>query len=471
MPKASTKKASSRRPARAKTTPNHPKIHPHAAGIDIGATALHVAVPLDCDPQPVRTFATFTEDLQALADWLAHCGVQTVAMESTGVYWIPIFQILEARGLEVCLVNARHVKNVPGRKTDVSDCQWLQYLHSVGLLQASFRPPAHVCAVRSLWRHRGNLVRYASSHVLHMQKALTQMNLQLHNVISDLTGKTGSAIVEAIIHGVRDVEKLAALRDPRIKADAQTIAKSLVGDWKEEHLFTLRQAWASYAHYRQLVAECDLELARYLSAFETRIEVQAAPAEESSATSALPRKPGRPRALRSEVDFALRSELHRILGVDLTLIPGVHTTVVHTFVSEVGVSVERFSDAKHFASWLALCPDNRITGGKVLSAATRQVKSRTAHALRLAAATLHRSKSTLGDYFRRMKARLGSPAAITATAHKLARIIYHLVKNRCPYDASIFAAEEERQRLRREKNLHRQAAAMGLRLVPLTEGI
>jgi transposase len=471
MPKSSTKKASSRRPARAKTTPNHPKIHPHAAGIDIGATVLHVAVPFDCDAQPVRMFATFTEDLQALADWLTRCGVQTVAMESTGVYWIPIFQILEARGLEVYLVNARHVKNVPGRKTDVSDCQWLQYLHSVGLLQASFRPPAQVCAVRSLWRHRDNLVRYASSHVLHMQKALTQMNLQLHNVISDLTGKTGSAIVEAIIDGVRDVEKLAALRDPRIKADAQTIAKSLVGDWKEEHLFTLRQAWASYAHYRQLVAECDLELARHLRAFETRIEVPAAPAEEPSSTSALPRKPGRPRALGSAADFALRNELHRILGVDLTLIPGVHTTVVHTFVSEVGVSVERFSDAKHFASWLALCPDNRITGGKVLSAATRQVKSRTAHVLRLAAGTLHRSKSTLGDYFRRMKARLGSPAAITATAHKLARIIYHLVKNRCPYDASIFAAEEERQRQRREKNLHRQAAAMGLQLVPLTNGI
>jgi transposase len=471
MPKASTKKARSRRTTRAKTTPNHPEIHPHAAGIDIGATALHVAVPFDCDPQPVRTFATFTEDLQALADWLVHCGVRTVAMESTGVYWIPIFQILEARGLKVCLVNARHVKNVPGRKTDVSDCQWLQYLHSVGLLEASFRPPAHVCAVRSLWRHRDNLVRYASSHVLHMQKALTQMNLQLHNVISDLTGKTGSAIVEAIIDGVRDVEKLAALRDPRIKADAQTIAKSLVGDWKEEHLFTLRQAWASYVHYRQLVADCDLELAKHLSAFETRIEGEAVPAKEPEATSALPRKPGRPRALRSEADFALRSELHRILGVDLTLIPGVHTTVAHTFVSEVGVSVERFSDGKHFASWLALCPDNRITGGKVLSAATRKVKSRTAHALRLAAATLHRSKSTLGDYFRRMKAKLGSPAAITAVAHKLARIIYYLVKNRCPYDASIFAAEEERQRVRREKNLHRQAAAMGLRLVPITEGI
>jgi transposase len=233
MPKPTAKKGRSRRAPKPGTTTAQPLLRPHAAGIDVGASELYVAVPADADSEPVRTFAAFTEDLHALADWLGRCGIRTVALESTGVYWIPIFQILEARGLEVCLVNARHVKNVPGRKSDVSDCQWLQYLHSVGLLRASFRPPAQVCAVRSLWRHRDTLIRYAASHVQHMQKALTQMNIQLANVISDLTGKTGLAIDDGILAGERDPQKLAALRDHRIKADVATIAKSLRGDWKE----------------------------------------------------------------------------------------------------------------------------------------------------------------------------------------------------------------------------------------------
>lgn len=237
-----------------RTTNALPQLKPHAAGIDIAATELYVAVPNDSDPQPVRAFGTFTQDLHALADWLQKCGVQTVAMESTGVYWIPLFQVLEARGLEVCLVNARHVKNVPGRKSDVADCQWLQYLHAVGLLRASFRPPQQVCAVRSLLRHRDTLVTYAASHVQHMQKALTQMNLQLHHVLSDLTGKSGLAILDALLGGERDPHRLAALRDFRVKADEATIAKALVGDWRAEHLFTLRQALAAYRHYQQLIS-------------------------------------------------------------------------------------------------------------------------------------------------------------------------------------------------------------------------
>jgi len=459
MPKNRSAKASSRRHKTRQQS--QPIIHPDAAGIDVGATALYVAVPADRDPDPVRCFATFTEDLHALADWLVACGIRTVAMESTGVYWIPIFQILEARGMEVCLVNARHVKNVPGRKSDVSDCQWLQYLHAVGLLRSSFRPPAQVCALRSLWRHRDMLVRCAASHVQHMQKALTQMNIQLHHVISDLTGRTGMDIVDAILAGERDPQKLAALRDHRIKADVATIAKSLLGDWKAEHLFTLRQARAIYAHYQEMITGCDAEIALHLRKFQSRIDPQLQPVPARTTSHVRPQ--------RNEPSFNLRGELYRILGVDLTQVPGLQCLTVHTCLSEVGTTVERFASAKHFASWLGLCPDNRITGGRVLSAATRDVKSRTAYALRMAAQSLRNSQSLLGHFFRRMRARLGAPEAITATAHKLARIIYHLLKYRCPYDESVFAKAEDSHRRRREKSLRKQAASLGFQLIPLPE--
>jgi transposase len=241
-----------------------PVLHVDAAGIDIGATEIYVAVPPDRDSDPVRAFQTFTEELMALADWLQQCRVCTVAMESTGVYWIPLMQILESRGLEVYLVNARYAKNVPGRKTDVSDCQWLQYLHSVGLLKASFRPGPDVCAVRSLLRHRESLVELASQHVQHMQKALDQMNLQLHHVISDVTGITGLAIIDAVLGGERDGQKLASLRDPRIRATKDTIAKSLVGDYRPEHLFTLKQSVNLYRQYQKEIVECESEIQRFL---------------------------------------------------------------------------------------------------------------------------------------------------------------------------------------------------------------
>jgi transposase len=456
--KSSGKKARfARSQKNAKTAVSTPVLRAHCAGIDVGATALYVAVPSDADPQPVRTFATFTEDLHALADWLQQCKVESIAMESTGVYWIPLFQIMEARGMEVCLVNARHVKNVPGRKTDVSDCQWLQYLHSVGLLRASFRPPAEICALRSLWRHRDMLVRYAATHVQHMQKSLTQMNIQLANVISDLTGKTGLAIIDAMLLGERDTVKLAALRDCRLKADAQTVAKSLVGDWKAEHLFTLRQARQCYAHFQEMIAGSDAEIAVLLRNFESLADLDTQPLPAAT----------QPRKRAHEPSFDLRGELYRVLGVDLTQVPGLQSVTVSTILSEIGPSVERFDSAKEFASWLGLCPDNRITGGRILSAATRDVKSRTAYALRMAAQSLVRSQSFLGEFYRRMRARLGAPAAITAGAHKLARIIHYLLKNRCAYDESVFANQEELHRKRREKNLRTQAAKCGFELTPL----
>jgi transposase len=444
-----------------KTNTQLPAIHPHAAGIDIGATHLQVAVPHDADPKPVRTFTTFTDDLHALRDWLKRCGVRTVAMESTGVYWIALFQILEAAGLEVYLVNARHCKNLPGRKTDISDCQWLQYLHSVGLLRASFRPPEAICAVRSLLRHRANLVRYASGQVLHLHKALTQMNVQIHNVISDITGVTGLAILDAVLGGERDGQKLAALKDHRIKAGKDMIARSLQGDWRGEHLFALRQALATWRHYQNLMAECDAEIERALSRFESRLNVDENPPPPARQQHKKPQF--------NEPKFDARAELYRLCGVDLTQVPGFQANSALTLFGELGPDfVSRFPTAKCFASWLGLCPDNRITGGRILSVKTRAVKSRAAQALRLAAQSLWRSKDYLGECFRRWKARLGTPKAITAMAHKLARILWHLMKYRKPYNPEVWAVAEEKLKKKKFRRLQQNAAALGFQLSPVS---
>jgi len=429
-----------------------------AAGVDVGATEIYIAVPEDRDAEPVRRFATFTEDLQSAADWLHGCGIKTVAMESTGVYWIPFFQMLESRGLQVWLVNARHVKNVPGRKTDVSDCQWLQYLHSVGLLRGSFRPEQQVCAVRSLARHRESLVEMAAVHLQHMQKALDQMNLQLHHVISDLSGTTGMAIVDAILAGERNPQRLAKLRDPHIKCDGRTIARSLVGDYRGEHLFTLRQSVTAYRHYQQLLAACDVEMERLLEEFSDR---------NAPATPALQEPAKRRKPRRNEMRFDLRGHLYRILGVDLTAVPGISALTAHVLLTEVGPDLSAFRNEAAFSSWMGLCPDNRVSGGKLLSSRTRKVNSRAAKALRMAANALHRSQSWLGNYFRTMRAKLGAPKAITATAHKLARIVFHLLTTREPYDESIFAKEELHHQRRIQRKLQKQAKLLGFQLVPI----
>lgn len=430
-----------------------PVMRPDAAGIDIGATEIFVAVPADRAEENVRSFPTFTQDLYALADWLKQCGIRTVAMESTGVYWIPLFQILEARGFEVCLVNARHVKNVPGRRTDVSDCQWLQFLHSVGLLKASYRPDQEVCAVRSLLRHRESLVQMAATHVNHMQKALDQMNLQLHHVISDIVGQTGLAIVDAILAGERDPLILAKLRNERIKASEEVIAKSLVGDYRPEHLFTLRQSVAAYRSYQKLIDDCDSEIRQRLQDFQPP-NPPTETAEEKS------------RKVRSP-EGVLRSELKRVFGIDLTQIPGIRTGIAQTLFGEIGPDFTKFRSASAFASWMGLCPDNDISGGKVLWTSTRKVNCRAATALRMAAQSLHHSKSALGDFYRRMRAKLGAPKAITAAAHKLARIIFHLISNRQEFDDSKFAADQIRHQKRQEIKLRAKARSMGYELIPL----
>jgi transposase len=442
-----------------KTVQMVPIIQPDAAGIDIGATEIFVAVPTDRDEKPIQCFATFTEDLHRAAKWLKQCCISSIAMESTGVYWIPIFQILEAYGFEVILVNARHVKQVPGRKTDVKDCQWLQYLHSVGLLKGSFRPEQDICAVRSLLRHRDKLVKLSAAHVQHMQKALAQMNLHLHHVLNDITGVTGMAIIRAILAGERDPRKLVALKNSRVKADDKTIIKSLIGDYREEHLFTLRQSLQIYETYHQLVKECDQTIQNHLERFEPQIDPQLAPIPPSTQIHKKPRG--------NDPNFDLRSYLYRIIGVDLTQIDGVQATTAHVFFTEVGLNLSAFPTSKHFCAWLGLSPQNKISGGKILSSKTRPGAGRLAQALKMSANSLSRSKSYLGQYYRKMKAKMGAPKAITATAHKISRIIYHMVKYTQPYDETLFFEHQKRDQLKYEKRVRKQAENLGFQLVPI----
>ena len=422
------------------------RVNLNAAGIDVGAGSHFVAVPEDRWEQPVREFEAFTADLYRLADWLTECGVETVAMESTGVYWIPLFGVLEERGFEVMLVDPSRIKNVAGRKTDVQDCQWLQQLHTYGLLSGSFRPEGEIRRLRSYLRQRAMLVEYASHHVQHMQKALTQMNLKLQHVISNITGKTGMRIIEALVGGERDPRKLAALRDPRTRADQATIAKSLQGHWREEHIFELTQALELYRFYQGKIDECDREIEGQLEHFEDRSDVEP------------PGDVGK-RSQGNAPHFDLRSHLYRIDGVD--------AFTALKVVSEIGTDMTRWPTAKHFASWLGLSPNNRITGSKVFSSRTRANANRAAKALRLAANALHRSDSALGAFLRRKKAHLGSPKAIMATAHKLARIIYSMLRYGQAYmDAGAQYYENQyRERVLRAAKL--RAAQLGYRLVPI----
>jgi transposase len=419
---------------------SRPLLEPNAAGIDIGAREMYVAVPPDRDEHPIRVFDTFTADLNELADWLVACGITTVAMESTGVYWIPVAEILEARGVRPCVVNARHMKNVPGRRTDWHECQWIQFLHSVGLLRPAFRPEAQVCALRAVMRHRGELVQMAGQHVQHMHKALTQMNLQIQHVISDMTGLTGLAIIDAILAGERDPATLAKLRDPHIKARPEIIEKSLVGNWQPEHLFTLKQSRRLYAEYQQQLAECDAEIERLVGEFEPRVDPEVKPlppdSKKRSRNYAKKRKKRVPKQT-AVGEFDLRTEVYKLFGVDVTQIPGLEFLALLLF-SEVGRDMSRWKSAACFVSWLALCPDNDISGGRVLWRGARKAHNRAGQLFRMAAYSLDRSATPLGDYLRRMKAKIGPQAAHTATAHKIAVIFYAMVKNQVEYDGTIW---------------------------------
>jgi transposase len=451
----------SRRPRRPRrTSPSVlERINPDAAGIDCGATTHVVAVPPDRDAEPVQSFRTFTTDLHRLADWLVACRVTSVALESTGVYWIPAYEILEARGLSVHLVNARHVRNLPGRKSDVSDAEWLRDLHSVGLLRASFRPTAAIVTLRTYMRHRHTLVELAAMQIQRMQKALVQMNLQLPFVISDITGLTGLQIIRAIVAGERDPTQLARFRHGRCKATPAEITAALTGHYRSELLFALQQHLALYDACQQQIEGCD-------RAIEAHVH-------ELTATIAAPGPLPTPRAARqrSEPAFDVRSMLHHLTGgVDLTQIDGIGAYTALKVIAEIGTDMRRWPSAQHFTSWLTLAPRNKISGGKLLSAQTLPSANRAATAFRLAAAALGRTQTALGAFYRRLAARTGKPQAITATARKLAVLVYHVLKGDFVYRDPGADAYDAQQRARQLRQLRQRATRLGFTLVSQETG-
>jgi transposase len=399
----------------------------------------------------VRTFGTFTTDLHRLADWFEQCGVETVAMESTGVYWIPLYEILDQRGFEVVVVNARDAKHVPGRKTDVSDAAWLQRLHEYGLLRASFRPKGEIATLRSYLRQRERLLEGAAAHIQHMQKALTEMNLQLHHVVADVTGVTGLRILRALVAGERDPDTLAAYSDPRCKAPAETLRAALVGNYREEHVFALAQALELYDIYQAKVAACDQRIEAVLERLK---------AANPPPAAALP--PARPRRRQAnEPGFAVREALHAILGADPTQIDGIGPSLALTLVGECGTDLSAWPSAKHFTSWLSLAPHNKISGGKVLSARTRRSGSRAAALLRLAAVAVGRTATALGAFYRRLAARVGKAKAVTATARKIGVLFYNMLRHGMDYADPGASAYEARYRQRVLSNLRRRAKSLG----------
>ena len=442
----------------APASPSWPMLNPNAAGLDIGSEEIWVAVPAERDAEAVRKFGTFTPDLYALADWLTACRIETVAMESTGVYWIPIYEILEARGLEALVVNARHVKNVPGRKTDEKDCQWIQRLHTYGLLSASFRPDAEMCALRAYLRHRADLLEHRAAHIQHMQKALQQMNVQLTQVLSDITGETGLAVIRRIVAGERNPVALAQLRNPRCQHSEEDIAKALTGNYRPEHVFVLQQALALYDFYTQQVRACDGEIERQFSVMKPRHDDPDLPALDVTDK--------RDSHSKNAPTYEARTVLYRLVGVDLVAITGLNESTVQSALSETGTDMSKWRTDKHFCSWLRLAPANDISGGKVLRSRTLKTHNRATQAFRLAAQAASRSThSAFGAYYRRMRARLGPQKAMTATAHKIARTYYHVLKHRVPFRDLSAEEYEQRARQREMANLQKKAARLGMTLV------
>ena len=432
------------------------RMNPNAAGVDCGSEAHYVAVPADRDAAPVRSFKAFTTELHRLADWLTACGVTTVAMESTGVYWIPLYEILEARGVDVVLVNARHVKNVPGRKTDVVDCQWIQELHSVGLLRGSFRPTAAIAALRAYLRHRETLVQSATTHVQRMQKALVQMNLQLSIVISDITGVTGIRMLRAIIAGETNPHALAQHRDYRCQASEAEITAALTGHYRPEHVFVLQQNLELFDAYQRQLTACD-------AAIEAHIHTLAAQAPAPAVPLPAPRTRKKPRD--NEPRFDIRTPLHQLTGVDLTQIDAIGPYSALRLLAEIGTDMSRWPTEKHFTSWLTLAPHNKISGGRLLSSRTLPSANRAAGILRMAAMSLGRTETALGAFYRRLAYRVGKAKAITATARKLAILVYRTLKDGLLYHDPGAAAYDAQHRLRVVRRLRQRAANLGFSLV------
>ena len=443
-------------------------LHPDAAGIDIGNESHFVAIPPDRDATPIREFGSWTSDLREMASWLKAHGIRTVAMQSTGVYWIAVQEVLERAGLEVYLVNARGTKNLPGRKSDVQECEWLRKLHTYGLLNNSFRPPEQIRAIRTIWRQRDRLVKQCARAVQQMQKALTTMNVQLANAISDISGATGQAIVRAIVSGTRNPWELAKLRDRRIAASEEEIAQSLHGYWREDVLFELGQVLESYDFYQHQIEACDKELMKHMEAVATR-EVTVQQDLPKDASPILSSKPARRRSKSRRKDqpkFDLASELQRTMGVDLTRIDGIDVITAQVVFTEIGPDFSAFPDENHFASWLTLAPQRDISGGKVIRHIPAAGRNRVANALRMAAQSLSHSNSYLGARYRRLRTRLEGPLACKAMARYLACLVYRMVtKGQAYVDRG--AAYYESKRLEKERlALERRASSLGLKLVP-----
>lgn len=435
------------------------QINPFAAGIDIGSDVHYVAVSPELTDEPVKHFGCYTPDLHEMARWLKGYNVDTVMMESTGVYWIPVFQILKSHGFDVNLVDARHINSVPGRDTDVGSCQWIQKLHSYGLLRSCYLPEAEMVPMREYWRYRAELVEMASKQILLMQKALEQMNLQLHKVLSDITGVTGMLIIRAILAGERNPCVLSKMRNNSVKKSEDEIERALTGDWRDEQLYMLKTAVDFYDFVQAKMADCDQKIEECVRTFEDKFESdKKAPKKKNS------------KRRKNQPHFDLQSELYRMTGVDLTAIDGISSITALTVISECGIDLKAFATEKHFASWLGLCPHNMITGGKVYKRKTRKVQSRTAKALRLAAQSLHQSKTALGAFYRRMKYKVGAAKATTATAHKLACLIFRMIRFGMDYVDRGQELYNQQYQERVLKNLHKQAEAMGFALVELSTG-
>jgi transposase len=448
--------AKPRDPSTLKQVAPLPIINPNAAAIDVHSDNHVVCVPADRATPNVRTFGANSCDLIQIANWLRECGITTVAIESTGIYWIPLFELLEARRFEVCLIEPGQASRCGARpKSDVLDSQWLQRLHSHGLLRGSFRPPDVVIALRAYLRQRQMLISYASTHIQHMQKALEQMNVKLTEVVSEITGLTGMRIITAILDGERDPAVLAAFRDARCKNDAATIARALEGTWRDEHLFELSQARELYGAYQMKVTECDQRIERAVAKLPDRSEGAKAPRKQ--------RQGGRK---RNDLRFEGTGLVFRAMGVDLTAIEGIDVSTALVILGEIGVDVSRFPTEKHFTSWLGLCPNHQASNRTIKSRRVRKGKNRVGIALRLAARSLHRSHSALGAYFRRMRSRQGNRGAITATAHKLARYVYAMLKNGQAYVSQSLEQYETAMHERIERTLRKKARALGYELVP-----
>jgi transposase len=435
-------------------------VHPDAAGIDVGGSEHWVAISPDRDPEPVRRFGCFTADLREMGRWLVEKGVRSVALQSTGVYWMPVLEMLEQQGLEVYLVNARHTKNVPGRKSDVQECQWLLKLHAFGLLNNSFQPSDEIRIARTLWRHRSHLVAEAGSVMQRVQKVLTEMNMQLSNVLSDLSGVSGMKIIEAMLQGERDPWELAALAEPGVQATSEEIAKSLEGNWREELLFLLKQHVELYRIYQRKITDCDLQLQKHLRSFGSKVDLTVQP---------LGSRPKGKKSSRNAPSFDLRRELYRITGIDWAQINGIDVLTAQTVMAEAGADLSAFPSEKQFVSWLGLSPTNEQSGGKILHRRTRKVVNRASVAFRNAAVTLLRSQSYLGAQYRRLRTRLGAPKAITAMARKLACLYYRLVKRGQQYVDKGTEYYEARYREQQIRSLAKRAQKLGLQLlIPTT---